>query len=110
MSAAHTVLGPIVQAGLWWLSRRRLPQTAGTLHLPGLTAPVEVMRDRWGVPHIYAESTHDLMVAQGFVHAQDRLWQMDFQRRLVAGRLAEVLGAGAAPVDRCGGWPSGRWR
>ena len=100
MSPAHTVLGPIVQAALRWLSRRRLPQTAGTLRLPGLEAAVEVVRDRWGVPHIYAESTHDLMVAQGFVHAQDRLWQMDFQRRLVAGRLAEVLGAVAAPVDR----------
>jgi len=100
MSAAHTVLGPIAQAALGWLSRRRLPQTAGTLHVSGLTAPVEVIRDRWGVPHIYAESTHDLMVAQGFVHAQDRLWQMDFQRRLVAGRLAEVLGTVAAPVDR----------
>jgi penicillin amidase len=61
---------------------------------------VDIIRDRWGIPHIYAETTHDLMFAQGFVHAQDRLWQMDFQRRLVAGRLSEVMGAQTVPVDR----------
>jgi len=100
MSAIHTILGPVLRAGLTWLSRRRLPQTDGALRLPGLTSPVEVIRDRWGVPHIYAETIRDLMFAQGFVHAQDRLWQMDFQRRLVAGRLSEVMGAVTVPVDR----------
>ena len=94
------LLAPWITQALLWLDRRRLPQTEGTLSLAGLEAPVEVLRDRWGVPHIYAQSRHDLMFAQGFVHAQDRLWQMDFQRRLVAGRLAEVLGAVALPVDR----------
>ncbi len=100
MSLIQTILGPILRAGLTWLSRRRLPQTDGTLRLPELEAPVEVIRDRWGVPHIYAETAHDLMFAQGFVHAQDRLWQMDFQRRLVTGRLSEVMGAETVPVDR----------
>jgi len=95
-----SVVEAVLQAGLAWLSRRRLPQTDGALQLAGLDAPVEVIRDRWGVPHIYADSLRDLMFAQGFVHAQDRLWQMDFQRRLVAGRLSEIMGAEAVPLDR----------
>ena len=53
---------------------------------------MKVYRDRWGVPHIYATSQQDLFVAQGFVQAQDRLWQMETNRRLAAGRLSEVLG------------------
>jgi penicillin amidase len=69
------------------------PQVSGTLVLPGLASPVRIVRDRWGVPHIYAESQDDLFVAQGFVQAQDRLFQMDLWRRAVQGRLAEVLGA-----------------
>ena len=100
MSIVNTVLGPLARAGLTWLSRRRLPQVDGTLRLTGLSAPAEVIRDRWGVPHIYAGTLHDLFFAQGFVHAQDRLWQMDFNRRLVAGRLSEVIGPDALPVDR----------
>jgi penicillin amidase len=88
-------------AGLHWLFRRPLPRTAGTVEIPtGLDSPVEIHRDRWGVPHIYAETEADLFFAQGYVHAQDRLWQMDFQRRLVSGRLAEVVGKVALPVDR----------
>ena len=90
----------VLKTGITWLSRRRLPQTDGVRRLSGLHGSVEVIRDTWGVPHIYADDRHDLMFAQGFVHAQDRLWQMDFQRRLVAGRLAEVMGAVATPVDR----------
>jgi penicillin amidase len=80
--------------------RKPLAKTQGTLQVPGLQAPVEIIRDKWGVPHIYAANSHDLMLAQGFVHAQDRFWQMDFQRRLVAGRLSEVMGAVTVPVDR----------
>ena len=59
-----------------------------------------MLRDRWGIPHIYARNARDALFAQGFVHAQERLWQMDFTRRLVAGRLAEVLGEAALPFDR----------
>ncbi len=80
--------------------RTRRPKTAGRLRLDGLHEWVEIFRDSWGVPHIYAHSAHDLLFAQGFVHAQDRLWQMDFQRRVVAGRLAEVLGDIALQTDR----------
>ncbi len=91
----------LLGAAYYWLFRRPLARTEGTLHLPGeLRAPVEIIRDRWGVPHIYAENRHDVIYAQGFAHAQDRLWQMDLQRRLVAGRLSEVMGATAVPVDR----------
>ena len=66
----------------------------------GLHAPVQVLRDRWYVPHIYAQSLEDAVFAQGFVHAQERLWQMDFNRRVVAGRLSEVLGEGGLLPDR----------
>ena len=70
-----------------------LPQISGTIVLDGLAAPVRVVRDRWGVPHITAENQDDLFFAQGFVQAQDRLFQMDLWRRSVQGRLSEVLGA-----------------
>lgn len=86
--------------GAWHLLRRPLPQTSGTLEIEGLLDDVEIIRDRWGVPHVYAETAHDLFLAQGFVHAQDRFWQMDFQRRLVAGRLSEVLGPTTLEIDR----------
>jgi penicillin amidase len=100
MSTIHTLLGSIMRVGLTWLSRRRLPQTDGTLRLPGLEDPVEVIRDRWGVPHIYAENLHDLFFAQGFVHAQDRLWQMEINRRTATGRLSELFGEVALDTDR----------
>jgi penicillin G amidase len=76
------------------------PRYEGSLRMKGLAAPVEILRDKWGVPHIYAHSTPDLLFAQGFVHAQERLWQMDFNRRLVAGRLSEILGPVSIPLDR----------
>jgi len=90
----------VVAACVGWLGRQRLTSVCGRLALEGLSAPVEVLRDRLGVPHIYAQNAVDAVFAQGFVHAQDRLWQMDFTRRLVAGRLSEILGALALPVDR----------
>src|SRR5512143_2042469 len=100
MSAIHDVPGSILKAGLTWLGRRRLPQTNGELKLPGLSAPVEVLRDRWGIPHIYAANSHDLFFAHGFVHAQDRLSQMELNRRAAAGRLSELVGAAALDTDR----------
>lgn len=69
-----------------------LPQTTGVLQVSGLQAPVEVIRDEWGIPHLYAENHHDLLFAQGYVQAQDRWWQMDFYRRIVTGRLGELAG------------------
>lgn len=89
----------VIQIALRGLARGRLTKTRGALRLTGLTAPVEVIRDRWGAPHLYGQSIHDVLFAQGFVHAQDRLWQMEFNRRLAAGRLSEVLGPATAPTD-----------
>src|SRR5882672_4755018 len=63
-----------------------------TTPLAGLKQPVEILRDRWGVPHIYAKNTEDLFFAQGFVAAQDRLFQIDLWRRVAVGETAEVVG------------------
>ncbi|MCC2665227.1 MAG: peptidase penicillin amidase, partial [Geminicoccaceae bacterium] len=93
------LVGGAAGGGYLWL-RRSLPQIDGEIRVAGLGAPVVVVRDRWAIPHIEAESLLDLGFAQGFVHAQDRLWQMEFQRRLGAGRLAEILGPAALPSDR----------
>jgi penicillin amidase len=87
-------------AGLHGLARRSLAQLDGKVGLPGLRSDVQVVRDRWGVPHISAASDEDLFFAQGYVAAQDRLWQMEMWRRSAEGRLAEVLGAQALPRDR----------
>ncbi|HVN85376.1 MAG TPA: penicillin acylase family protein [Candidatus Binatia bacterium] len=80
-------------------ARRVLPQVAGEIRLRGIEQPIKVVRDRWGVPHVFAKSTRDLFFAQGFVHAQDRLWQMELRRRISSGRLAEVFGPGALKRD-----------
>ncbi len=90
-------LAGIAGTGYYFLKNRFLPQTTGNLKIKGLISPVEIIRDQLGIPHIYARNERDLMFAQGFVHAQDRLWQMDFQRRVVAGRLSEILGEVALP-------------
>lgn len=80
--------------------RRSLPRTSGRLPLPGLAARAEVRRDRWGVPHVYADSNADLFAAIGYVHAQDRLWQMELNRRTAHGRLAEIFGPVALSSDQ----------
>jgi len=82
------------------LARRPLPKREGTIELDGLEGPVRIRRDRWGVPHVKAESRSDLWFAQGFCHSQDRLWQMDFYRRAVSGRVSEMAGAEGLAVDR----------
>src|SRR5512133_413833 len=81
-------------------ARTRLAVLSGTVRLAGLDSAVEVRRDTWGIPHIYAKTQHDLFFAQGFVAAQDRLWQMEMWRRAGEGRLAEVLGPSYVERDR----------
>jgi penicillin amidase len=99
--AAGTGLAAAATATAWhWLARRPLPKTRGTVEVAGLEGRVRVRRDRWGVPHIDADARDDLYFAQGYCHAQDRLWQMDFYRRVVEGRLSEIAGAEGLPVDR----------
>lgn len=82
------------------LARSSLAQIDGVLSLPGLRDSVRVLRDPWGVPHIYAENLDDLFFAQGFVQAQDRLWQMEVYRRTYEGRLSEILGPDYLRHDR----------
>ncbi len=85
---------------LVYFIRQPFPQTDGALHLPGLSGEVTVIRDRFGVPHIYADTPQDLFRAQGFVHAQDRYFQMEFWRRVGQGRLAELFGKSALGQDK----------
>ncbi|MEE3184151.1 MAG: penicillin acylase family protein, partial [Gemmatimonadota bacterium] len=81
------------------LARRSLAQIGGELDVPGLREPVEVIRDEWGIPHIYAQNDDDLFLAQGYVMAQDRLWQMEMWRRWHEGRLSEIFGPEAFDYD-----------
>ncbi|MBS1878886.1 MAG: penicillin acylase family protein, partial [Actinobacteria bacterium] len=83
-----------------WLARRPLPRTEGTLELLGLRGRATVRRDRWGVPHVEVEELDDLFFTEGFCHGQERLWQLDFYRRVVRGRVAEFAGPSQLPVDR----------
>ncbi len=80
--------------------RSSLPKTRGTVTLAGLNGQVEIVRDADGVPHIFAATDHDAYFALGYVHAQDRLWQMEFQRRVGAGRLSEILGDATLDTDK----------
>ena len=82
------------------LARESLAQIDGRIALAGLKGDVEVLRDEWGVPHIYAGDVEDLFFAQGFVVAQDRLWQMEIWRRTGEGRTAELVGPAGVPHDR----------
>ncbi|MAT98160.1 MAG: hypothetical protein CL608_13530 [Anaerolineaceae bacterium] len=81
-------------------SRQRLPQLDGRLYLQELQGKVTVRRDRWGIPHIHAKNRHDLFLAQGYVHAQDRLWQMELNRRAARGTLSAVFGPLTLETDR----------
>ena len=82
------------------LVRRHWPKVEGTIQIEGLKGEVTVIRDSWGIPHIYASNVHDLFLAQGYVQAQDRFWQMEFSRRIGSGRLAEILGKPAIESDK----------
>ena len=97
VSAARQATGP---EQLKALARASLSPIAGEFRIPGLRADVQVLRDRWGVPHIYAQNVDDLFMAQGYVMAQDRLWQMEMWRRQREGRMAEILGPSAVARDR----------
>src|ERR1700737_2954333 len=97
-----TVAGLAGLAGgaYYMLTRRPLPQRNGKLVVRGLHESVEVITDRYGVPHIYAQNEEDLYFAQGYIHAQERLWQMELNRRTASGRLSEIFGKIAIETDR----------
>jgi penicillin amidase len=95
-------------ASIAWFTGRALPQTSGTLQVRGLQQTVTVIRDVAGIAHIRADNVHDLFMAQGFVHAQERMWQMEVWRHIAAGRLSELFGEGQLDTDRfirTLGWP-----
>lgn len=96
--------------GAYWsvaTVRASYPQTNGSVKIDGLSANVDVKRDSYGIPQIYADSDTDLFRAQGFVQAQDRFWEMDVRRHMTAGRLSEMFGSGQVDTDaflRTLGW------
>jgi len=93
----------IAIAGPPWVRRtaeKSFPQIDGELQVAGLDGPVDIYRDSFGIPHIYAASQHDIFFVQGYVHAQDRFWQMDFWRHQGAGRLSELLGEATLDTDK----------
>jgi penicillin amidase len=100
---AACLLVVAVIAALWWLywiARSPLPQLDGSVAVPGISSKVRVVRDEHGVPTIEAATLEDLFLAQGYVTAQDRLWQMDMMRRAASGELSEVIGEATVKMDR----------
>ena len=90
----------VILAGVGvWFVRRPWTKVDGEQSVAGLSAAVEVIRDEWGVPHIYADNEYDLFFTQGYVHAQDRLWQMEFNRRIASGTLSAAVGASTLSTD-----------
>jgi penicillin amidase len=87
-------------AGVYLYLRQSLPVTSGTVDVSGISGPIEIVRDADAVPHIFASTRNDAFYGLGYVHAQDRLWQMEFQRRIGHGRLSEIFGAATIPQDR----------
>ncbi|CAM5425562.1 penicillin acylase family protein [Streptomyces viridochromogenes] len=103
------VIAGVTGGAYWSIStvRASFPQTKGSITLDGLSGPVDVKRDGYGVPQIYASSDEDLFMAQGFVQAQDRFWEMDVRRHMTSGRLSEMFGKGQVDNDeflRTLGW------
>jgi len=90
----------VAGSGAYLFVQRSFPVVNGTVQVPGLDGQVTVIRDRWGVPHLYADSQRDLFFAQGYIHAQDRLWQMELNRRIGSGTLSEVLGDATLDTDK----------
>jgi penicillin amidase len=96
----NKLITPFLKAYVLQQSKKSIPQNSGTLSLKGLTADVQVHRDNYGVPHIYAHNDNDTFFAQGFVHVQDRWWQMFLTSIVATGNVAKYLGHEALHVDR----------
>src|SRR5919204_933887 len=97
---AIVVFIAITVAAIYAYARRSLPVVDGTVTVAGITAPVEIIRDADAIPHIFGATKADALFGLGYAHAQDRLWQMEFQRRIGHGRLSEIFGAAPPPQDR----------
>src|SRR5438046_7978959 len=98
--AAVLTLALVALIGAVWTVRRGFPEYGGQLRMDGLSAPVTVYRDAHAIPQVYASTADDLFTAQGYVHAQERFWEMDFRRHLTAGRLAELFGRDEVRTDK----------
>ena len=98
--ALLAVLSAVALASAYVYLRQSLPKVEGEVPAPALKAAVEVLRDAYGIPHIFASNEADAAYALGYVHAQDRLWQMEMNRRIGSGRLAEILGPAGLEADR----------
>ncbi len=98
--AGLVVLALVVALAVTVVVRRPLPQVDGDLVVPGLQGEVRVVRDDHGIPQVYASSMHDLLLAQGYVHAQERFFEMDMRRHYTAGRLSEVFGETTLETDK----------
>jgi penicillin amidase len=98
--AAIAALVAIAVIGTYVSMRRSLPTIDGTTSVTGISAPIDIVRDADAIPHIFAATKADALFGLGYAHAQDRLWQMEFQRRIGYGRLSEIFGAATLPQDR----------
>lgn len=115
-AASRIAQAPAAPASFEELARRSVARYDGTVNIKGLTDQVDVLRDEWGIPHIYARNIDDLFMAQGFVVAHDRLWQMELGRRLAEGRISELIGRKGLAHDRLyrtfkfrGPWDDAEW-
>src|SRR6516165_4554002 len=99
LAVVVVLLGVIALGGYGYL-RRSLPQVDGTITVSGISAPVDIIRDADSVTHVFGKTKLDAYFGLGYAHAQDRLWQMEFQRRVGQGRLSEVFGTATVPTDR----------
>ncbi len=97
---AFVILTALVWGIWYWFTRQAFPTTSGSVQVKGVKQPVEILRDEFGVAHIYAQNPQDLFFSQGYVHAQERFWQMEFQRRVASGRLSEIFGESTLETDR----------
>lgn len=97
--SALAALGALPALVAFIILRSSLPEYEGVLKLKGLSSPVEITRDENAIPHIFAQTKHDAYFGLGFVHAQDRLWQLELTRRAANGRISEAIGADGLPTD-----------
>src|SRR5215470_1742564 len=100
LSVALVILLVLAAGGAYAFLRRALPQVDGTITVAGVSAPVEIIRDADSVTHVFGATKLDTYFGLGYAHAQDRLWQMEFQRRVGMGRLSEIFGATTLNTDR----------
>jgi penicillin amidase len=98
--AGIVILAFCAGIGVYFYLRRSLPTVNGTVTVAGLRGPVDIIRDADAIPHVFATNKTDALFGLGYVHAQDRLWQMEFQRRIGFGRLSEIFGTATIPQDR----------